>query len=44
MNLIKKLNPITALARVLDAGDRMMDRLDAWSARHEYEGRHWVTA
>lgn len=44
MNLIKKLNPITALARVLDAGDRVVARIDAWSSRYEYQGQHWVTA
>lgn len=44
MNLIKKMNPVTAFARALDAGDRLMARIDRWSSSYEYRGRHWVTA
>ena len=41
--MIKKLNPLTWYTRVLDAADRAMARLDAWSARMDYVGGHWAT-
>lgn len=42
--MFKKLNPLTWLTRALDATDRAMTRLDAWSARMDYHGSHWATA
>lgn len=42
--MIKKLNPITWLVRAMDATDRAVERLDTWSQRWEYRGKHWATA
>lgn len=43
MTFIRKINPITALTRALDATDRLMARIDKWSVRYDYQGHHWAT-
>lgn len=42
--MIKKLNPLYWLTRALDAADRAVTRLDGWTERMDYAGRHWATA